>query len=1221
MSRTHPKPLKRQQGATLVELLVALLIAGLVFAGVYQIYINSIRTTTVQEQVADMQQTARVVMNQIMRELRLAGYNPNQPMGVEGFQGLVTNPLDLSSGQAFILVGDFVPDNATVPDTVTYRIDKTDPAHPWLTRKLNNDPAVNFGANIDNLVVTFYNAGNCRLGDVACAGLDAKDVRRVTVELTARTDRSDKDFKDPVAMDGYRRRRLSSDAILRNMGGPTDSTPPLCPTNVTASITGGCRIVRVTWTRPNDIGGDLAGYYIYYDQAPINTNTSAFVNITDDPNVTNYSYDLAVSSAGTWNIGVSSYDSSGNLCDNNAANGYPPADPVIPSGSPVIIGSPTSIPSPPPSPVADPDVNQVTVQWGQVLTYTDGTSPVAGLAGYRLYRATLPDMSDQVMIANEFALPISEIVGGGTDHTIQYVDNDSNTIVAGSPSPPLNCQIYYYQVTVVDQCSVESARSTAQSAKPDGTFTPGVTPPDNGRAPAPPVITYLEAGDDTSTVILGWAVPAPSASQSTPVGVRIYYRVEGAIPWTLWVDLPIAPPLPASGTQIITGLSTNTNYEIKVAAYDDVATACGDEAGSTIGDVFTGACAPRLEPAKQAHRIYPGTAIAGVPVATDSSAVVGLLSPSADQYITWVVDPEDCTPDSSTFGDEGFDYNDPPGYTTVASTSTGSAHVQFYINDPGFPDNKADTRYGTAATGNNPGNVFRATNDTNIDYAPRGGDDFYHFPSDPLNPLHLDTALFCDASYDFKVIGVDGEQYTASATTQLAIKNGGIEVDAAKGVTSDITTTDDFHHIVRFGIKNTNPVKDMKLNKITLTWKNLNAELEKLEVLKADKTTVLGKWDSSGGTPSGRVGTGTVLTLNPVPTLMKADGSGTADEGYIRLTFKNTVGTITSSADMRAQNSATDEVITILNLDQQDAAALGSDGICSTTTAGAVTVPRDPTLSAADTVQNQPAAFTALSQTRSDIIVPTGATVTVTTKTTPGQPGLMKLYYMVDNQVLVSGPDRPAAAGGGGNYPSSVTGVFDNIQNVWNFVMPSNPDQLIWFYLEAMNGSVGSPEIIGDGVGNENGVCEDGEACETTDPFSRNFDIHPDSGVFTYVQCGTSLPVVSITKPSANSGVGDQIVNATVTTTIPLDEVVLTVTDDASAQGVPDSTGDKTMCFGTDSCSGTQNGSSQGWTTTYGADCSNGLIAGCPRTNVKHSIKVTARDVCGQTGFATKNLN
>ena len=63
-----------QGGLTLVELMVALAIAFIVIGAVYQAFTSQQRTYNIQDQVAEAQQNARVAMNILMRDLRMAGY-------------------------------------------------------------------------------------------------------------------------------------------------------------------------------------------------------------------------------------------------------------------------------------------------------------------------------------------------------------------------------------------------------------------------------------------------------------------------------------------------------------------------------------------------------------------------------------------------------------------------------------------------------------------------------------------------------------------------------------------------------------------------------------------------------------------------------------------------------------------------------------------------------------------------------------------------------------------------------------------------------------------------------------------------------------------------------------------------------------------------------------------------------------------------------------------
>ncbi len=63
-----------QRGLTLVELMVALAIGLIVIGAVYRTFTTQQRSYSIQDQVAEAQQNARVGMNILMRDLRMAGY-------------------------------------------------------------------------------------------------------------------------------------------------------------------------------------------------------------------------------------------------------------------------------------------------------------------------------------------------------------------------------------------------------------------------------------------------------------------------------------------------------------------------------------------------------------------------------------------------------------------------------------------------------------------------------------------------------------------------------------------------------------------------------------------------------------------------------------------------------------------------------------------------------------------------------------------------------------------------------------------------------------------------------------------------------------------------------------------------------------------------------------------------------------------------------------------
>ncbi|WP_339137944.1 MAG: PilW family protein [Candidatus Electrothrix sp. GW3-4] len=69
---------KQGNGFTFIELMVSMVIASFVFAGIYGVYTIQQRSYTVQEQVSEMQQKGRAALDYMVRDIRMAGYNdPN----------------------------------------------------------------------------------------------------------------------------------------------------------------------------------------------------------------------------------------------------------------------------------------------------------------------------------------------------------------------------------------------------------------------------------------------------------------------------------------------------------------------------------------------------------------------------------------------------------------------------------------------------------------------------------------------------------------------------------------------------------------------------------------------------------------------------------------------------------------------------------------------------------------------------------------------------------------------------------------------------------------------------------------------------------------------------------------------------------------------------------------------------------------------------------------
>lgn len=91
----QPQFIYGSKGFTLVEVLIAMAIAGIVMGAIYSIFISSNRSYRTQDNVADAQQRARVGIDFIARDLRLAGLDP---LGAgAGFESAAASSLRLSA--------------------------------------------------------------------------------------------------------------------------------------------------------------------------------------------------------------------------------------------------------------------------------------------------------------------------------------------------------------------------------------------------------------------------------------------------------------------------------------------------------------------------------------------------------------------------------------------------------------------------------------------------------------------------------------------------------------------------------------------------------------------------------------------------------------------------------------------------------------------------------------------------------------------------------------------------------------------------------------------------------------------------------------------------------------------------------------------------------------------------------------------------------------------
>jgi prepilin-type N-terminal cleavage/methylation domain-containing protein len=258
---------RKKKGLTLIELLIALVLSSILIAALYRIFISHQKNYTVQDQVADMQQNARIAMGQMTKEIRMAGYGGDilSVFGnINGFTNIITpasnsitiilafeigvlkqntpmgaNQLSMTNASKFntdkkkyLCLNGL--NNYLVQSVIEDRIILAAPlaeGHPinqpvYLVKAISYYLGLSSGKtvlrrnentggggqplaeNIESLEFTYFDTN----GDVTAS---PPDIRMVRLTVTAKTDMVDPEF---MRGDGYRRRTLSSNIKVRNTG-------------------------------------------------------------------------------------------------------------------------------------------------------------------------------------------------------------------------------------------------------------------------------------------------------------------------------------------------------------------------------------------------------------------------------------------------------------------------------------------------------------------------------------------------------------------------------------------------------------------------------------------------------------------------------------------------------------------------------------------------------------------------------------------------------------------------------------------------------------------------------------------------------------------------------------------------------------------------------------------------------------------------------------------
>jgi Tfp pilus assembly protein PilE len=265
--------LKSNKGATLIEILLAVLLTGIISAAMFRVYVNQHQAWNIQDSVIEMQQNARASIDELTRQIRMAGFD--LPNGLDAIKASNTNPdtitiyyrvstcdasilytmpdksaelkcdgYDLScftvgedayiydpvsdSGEFFTITSiqavpahlqhNLKPLSFMYPvgsvilkvEAIKFFVDDSDTLHPRLMVQFKDEAPQIYAEDITDLQFTYTLRNGITMDSPTLVG----DVRRISIEVTARTERPDAAFEE----EPYRFETYQSQVYLRNLG-------------------------------------------------------------------------------------------------------------------------------------------------------------------------------------------------------------------------------------------------------------------------------------------------------------------------------------------------------------------------------------------------------------------------------------------------------------------------------------------------------------------------------------------------------------------------------------------------------------------------------------------------------------------------------------------------------------------------------------------------------------------------------------------------------------------------------------------------------------------------------------------------------------------------------------------------------------------------------------------------------------------------------------------
>jgi len=211
---------KKRQGFSLVELMIAMLVGMIVLGSLYNLFTVQSKILGNQEMAVEMQQNARMAMDIMTREMRLAGFNPTVTLSkcagtlpssltstpCVGIQDASTNSISFTSdinGD-----GDLTPGSSNPNENITYdRYESPAGSGIYALGRTSNGSKQPVVENIDSLTFTYLNSADGTADTIGA-------IRSIQVMIVAKTAKPDPSYP---TNGGYRTYTLTSRITPRNL--------------------------------------------------------------------------------------------------------------------------------------------------------------------------------------------------------------------------------------------------------------------------------------------------------------------------------------------------------------------------------------------------------------------------------------------------------------------------------------------------------------------------------------------------------------------------------------------------------------------------------------------------------------------------------------------------------------------------------------------------------------------------------------------------------------------------------------------------------------------------------------------------------------------------------------------------------------------------------------------------------------------------------------------